>query len=110
MLDAIHQQENAGNLFLLCATTASSLRGLYARLVSLDLGATATLQHSHHTTTTSLEWSLQISTSRLSEQMDLDKVVLEGAFKRDDALKSSLTLPLFCLPIWVTIRIEKTHT
>ena len=70
------------NLFLLNASTACPLSLLNTLLVSLDLPSTT---HSHKASR-SLPRSLQIPSSRLAEQMDLDQVSLKCALQRDDRL------------------------
>jgi hypothetical protein len=69
-------------LLLLRTTPPALLRSLHALLISLDR---ATL-HSPHNTRILLPWSLQLSTSRIAEHVDLDQISLESALDGNDGL------------------------
>jgi hypothetical protein len=70
------------NLLVLCATTTSLLGSLNALLIRLDL---ATL-HGAHESSGCLEWSLELATRWLAEEVDLDEIALESALEWNNAL------------------------
>jgi hypothetical protein len=69
------------SLILLGTTAATSLCGFDAFLVGLDITAGTA-----HETARGLPGSLEFANCRLSEQVNLDQVALEGALEGDDGL------------------------
>jgi hypothetical protein len=72
----------AGPLLLLRTTTASSFGGLDSLLVTLSRAAL----EAGHQTSSLLEGTLEVTSGRLAEDVDLDQVGLEGALEGDDGL------------------------
>jgi hypothetical protein len=73
--------ETKHSLFFLCAALARLLGGLDALLIFLYLAAA----HQHtQSPGIGLEWSLQVTSRGLSEEVDLDKVPFKCALERDD--------------------------
>lgn len=70
------------DLLVLDTTTAGTLGCLDALLVGLDL----TAGHGTHHATSRLPWSRQLTSRRLSQEVNLDQVALESALEWDDGL------------------------